>query len=63
MFDYYELTNKKYDEYYQEELEPPRAEAMMEVELLEEEEKVGPTLGRVLGEAKLSLVRIQNNFL
>ena len=39
-------------DYYQEELEPPRAEAMMEVEVLDAEVKVGPSLGRVLGEKK-----------
>ena len=31
-------------------MEPPRAEAMMEVEFLEKEETVGPSLGRVLGQ-------------
>ena len=35
-------------DYYQEELEAPRAEAMMEVEFLEKEEEIGPSLGRVL---------------
>ena len=27
----------------------PRAEALMEVEVLDEEEEIGPSLGRVLG--------------
>ena len=55
LLEYYELTNRRYEDYrsdtdyYQEELEPPRAEAMMEVEVLEAEVKVGPSLGRVLG--------------
>ena len=54
LLEYYELTNRRYEDfrsdsdYYQEELEPPRAEAMVEV--LEAEVKVGPSLGRVLGE-------------
>ena len=48
------MTNRRYEDfrsdsdYYQEELESPRAEAMVEV--LEAEVKVGPSLGRVLGE-------------
>ena len=40
--------SKAGDDYYQEELEAPRAEAMMEVEFLEKEEEIGPSLGRVL---------------
>ena len=54
LLEYYELTNRRYEDfrsdsdYYQEELESPRAEAMVEV--LEAEVKVGPSLGRVLGE-------------
>ena len=37
------------DDYsYQGELEAPRAEAMMEVEFLEKEKEIGPSLGRVL---------------
>lgn len=53
LLEYYELTNRRYEDFrsdsdYQEELEPPRAEAMVEV--LEAEVKVGPSLGRVLGE-------------
>ena len=35
---------------YEGRMEPPRAEAMMEVEFLEQEETVGPSLGRVLGQ-------------
>ena len=54
LLEYYELTNRRYEDYRgldydQGELEP-RAEAMMEVETLEAEVKVGPSLGRVLGE-------------
>ena len=53
MLEYYELSNRRYEDYGgdldQGELEP-RAEAMMEVETLEAEVKVGPSLGRVLGE-------------
>ena len=60
MLEYYELTHRRFEDYssdedyYQEELEPPRAEAMMEVEVLEAEVKVGPSLGRVLGESGCS---------
>ena len=36
------------EDYYQGELEAPRAEAMMEVEFLEKEKEIGPSLGRVL---------------
>ena len=57
LLEYYELTNRRYEDYRgdgdydQEELEP-RAEAMMEgQEILEAEIKVGPSLGRVLGES------------
>ena len=42
-------------DYYQEELEAPRAEAMMEVEFLEKEEEIGPSLGRVLSLSYKSL--------
>ena len=61
MLEYYELTHRRFEDYssdqdyYQEELEPPRAEAMMEVEVLEAEVKVGPSLGRVLGESGCSV--------
>ena len=46
----YNIDSSNYndDEYY-EEVATPRAEASMEVEFLEEEEKIGPSLGRVLG--------------
>ena len=60
MLEYYELTHRRFEDYssdqdyYQEELEPPRAEAMMEVEVLDAEVKVGPSLGRVLGESGCS---------
>ena len=37
------------DDYFEEEEVTPRAEALMEVEVLDEEEEIGPSLGRVLG--------------
>ena len=37
------------DDYFGEENVTPRAEALMEVEVLDEEEEIGPSLGRVLG--------------
>ena len=37
------------DDYIEEEVITPRAEALMEVEVLDEEEEIGPSLGRVLG--------------
>ena len=70
LLEYYELTNRRYEDYrsdtdyYQEELEPPRAEAMMEVEVLEAEVKVGPSLGRVLGKGSIfRTLYFQNVFL
>ena len=45
----FESSSNYNDEEYYEELATPRAEASMEVEFLEEEEKIGPSLGRVLG--------------
>ena len=47
----YGVENYNYNgaEYYGEEIEPPRSEAMMELEYLKQEERVGPSLGQVLG--------------
>ena len=45
----YRGDNYNYEDDYFGDMETPRSEAMMEVEFLEAEETVGPSLGRVLG--------------
>ena len=45
----YREDNYNYEDDYFGDMETPRSEAMMEVEFLEAEETVGPSLGRVLG--------------
>ena len=49
----YRGDNYNYEDDYFGDMETPRSEAMMEVEFLEAEETVGPSLGRVLGLTRL----------